>query len=67
MIPDKLIKLTRAERDDLAEHQRDAEIIHAPGVTKEVKPFKDVQLDAAVDYLKAQIKASAKAPAKKAG
>jgi C-terminal peptidase prc len=67
VMPDKdfHIKLTPKERDDLAEFQRDVEII---GATKPAKPdFKDKQLDNALEYLRGQIKTVSRAPAKKAG
>ncbi len=61
VMPDKVIKLNRKERDDLAEHQRDLEIIQRKDkdrpMPKETKPeFKDRQLDAAVEYLRGQLK-----------
>ncbi len=54
------VKLSRADRDQLFEHLRNTEVIP----NREVKPneskaaFKDKQLDAAVDYLRTQIKNS---------
>jgi len=64
-----VIKLNRKERDDLEEAQRDAEIIpRRDAPAKNVKPpFKDRQLDAALEYLRGQIKIAAKTPMKKAG
>ena len=69
VIPDKVVPLTREERDLLAEHQRDTEIIPRRDIPpKEVKaPYKDVQLDLAMDYLRGQIKSAAKPTPKKAG
>jgi carboxyl-terminal processing protease len=70
VMPDKdfIVKLTRAERDQLVESQRDAEIIprrDVPVKDKEPKPeFKDRQLDSAIDYLKGQIRMAARAPQK---
>jgi C-terminal peptidase prc len=67
--PDFVVKLTPKERDDLAEHQRNSEII-----TRKDKPgsepraeFKDRQLEKALEYLRTQIKTAARVPAKKAG
>jgi carboxyl-terminal processing protease len=70
VIPDKgyVLKLDRAERDQLMEHQRDTEIIpRRDGPAKEAKSFKDRQLDMALDYLRGQIKTAAKTQPKKAG
>jgi len=53
--PDKIIKLTGKERRDLAEHQRNSETIEPKGKSK-LKEFKDRQLDAALEYLRGQIK-----------
>jgi len=68
--PDKgfLVKLERKERDDLEEHFRNIEIIPRRDIpAKDVKPFKDKQLDAAIEYLRGQIKIAGKSQAKKAG
>ena len=48
---------------------RNLEVIRPSGAAapKDVKPFKDRQLDKAMEYLKEQIKAEGKAPAKKNG
>ena len=66
VLPDKGfdVKLTRKEREDLLEYQHNLEIIPAPNrPAKEAKPeFKDKQLDAALDYLRDQIKLAAKSP-----
>ena len=71
VLPDKgfQIKLTRKERDDLFEYQHNLEIIPRPDrPAKETKPqFKDKQMDAALEYLRDQIKLAAQLPAKKAG
>jgi C-terminal peptidase prc len=59
VIPDRVIPLTRAERDDLFEHLRNQEIIQPSGkpATPEAKSqFKDKQLEAALTYLRNQIK-----------
>jgi C-terminal peptidase prc len=69
--PDKgyLVELSRKEREDLAEHQRNAEIILPPGKAPETKEkdFHDVQLEKALEYLRSQIKTASSTPAKKAG
>jgi len=70
--PDKgfEVKLTRKERDDLADYQRDAEIIprrDAEAPRKEAKPFKDKQLELGLEYLRTQIKMASKLQPKKAG
>ena len=57
--PDKSyeIKLPREEAQDLAEFFREREIIRPKnGPAKEAKPFKDRQLETAVEYLRTQIK-----------
>lgn len=54
--PDKVIPLTRKERDDLAEAQRDSEIILPKGKPREKSDFKDKQLESALEYLRGQIK-----------
>ncbi len=60
------VKLTREQQADLAEHFRDREVIKAKK-DKEEKPFKDVQLEKAVEFLKSQIDAAAANAGKKAG
>ena len=70
--PDKIVKLTEKERGDLFDHLRDGEVIpnrEAPKKeNEEAKPkFKDIQLDAAVEYLDGMIKTAANNPVKKAG
>jgi carboxyl-terminal processing protease len=70
VVPDKVVRLTRAERDDLFEHQRNQEIIQPrdkPPSTEDKVVFKDKQLDAALDYLRTQIKMANRTPTKKAG
>lgn len=72
IIPDKgyVLKLTPKEREELADQQRDTEIIARRDLpVKETKPteFKDQQLEKALDYLRGQIKTASKAPTKKAG
>jgi carboxyl-terminal processing protease len=63
------VKLSRKERDDLAEFQRDAEIIPRRDLPpKEGKgKFTDKQLDAGLEYLRNQIKMASKLQPKKAG
>jgi len=59
--PDKSyeIKLPREEAQDLAEFFREREIIQPKtGPAKETKPFRDRQLETAVEYLRVQIKAA---------
>jgi carboxyl-terminal processing protease len=68
VVPDKVIKLTTKERRDLAEHLRNLETIERHDKRekreKELSEYKDKQLDAALEYLRGQIKLSAKAPIK---
>jgi C-terminal peptidase prc len=54
--PDQEVKLSRKDRDDLLEHQHEAEIIQAPGKVARKKEFRDRQLDVALEYLRGQIK-----------
>jgi C-terminal peptidase prc len=58
VIPDKVIPLESAERFELSEHLRNAEIIRPEGhlSTDPGDGFKDKQLDAAVEYLREQVK-----------
>jgi len=70
--PDKgyVIPISRAERDDLFEAQRNREIIQPkdkPASVDQKTDFKDKQLDAALEYLRGQIKLAAKGQEKKAG
>ena len=66
--PDKVIKLTTKERRDLAEHQRNLETIERPDRRgKTVKEYKDRQLDAALEYLRGQIKMASRGGNSKAG
>jgi C-terminal peptidase prc len=72
VLPDKnyLIELTRKERDDLATQLRDVEIIprrDLPAKEEAKEPFKDRQLDKALEYLRGQIKTASKTNPKKAG
>jgi C-terminal peptidase prc len=69
VIPDKAIKLTPKERRDLLEHQRNLETIEPPGKRVKVKApeFKDRQLDAALEYLRGQIKMASRGSSRKNG
>ncbi len=64
--PDLDVKLTRKERDDLFENLRDFEIIEGPGGKKKKKdeedkpPFVDTQLQAALTYLRGQMRVSSR-------
>jgi carboxyl-terminal processing protease len=63
------LDLTDKERDQLYEHQHDAEIIARKDLpSKEKKTdFKDRQLEMALEYLRGQIKTAAKTTVKRAG
>ena len=65
------IKLSTKELNDLQDHMRDAEIIRGPTPTKadtaNKVDFRDRQLEAALEYLRGQIRTAAKETAKKAG
>lgn len=61
------VKLSREEKQDLADHFRDREIIGKKPDPKEDKPFEDKQLEKALDYLKNQVKAAQGGPGRKAG
>lgn len=59
VIPNEAIPLSRKDREDLQEHLRDTEIIQPkvkPSGSAEKPKFEDKQLDAALKYLKSQIK-----------
>jgi carboxyl-terminal processing protease len=64
--PDKVIKLSRKEREDLAEYQHNTEIIQRKDrPSKSAKPeFKDRQLETALEYLRDQIKMAARTDGK---
>jgi carboxyl-terminal processing protease len=55
-----LVELTTKDRDDLFDHQRNTEIIARPDRyvdnLKKLDEFKDVQMERALEYLRAQIK-----------
>ncbi len=65
------IKLTPKEQGDLQDHLRESEIIRDP--TKSLDPdsgkseFQDRQLEAALEYLRSQLRLAAQASGKKAG
>lgn len=62
------VKLQGKERIELDVHLHENEIIpNRDAPRKDVKEFKDRQLDSAMDYLRSQIKTAAKAPTNKAG
>jgi C-terminal peptidase prc len=63
------IKLSRKERDELEDYLHKQEIIprHDVAAKEEPKPYHDVQLDAAVKYLRDQIRIASRATAKRAG
>jgi carboxyl-terminal processing protease len=68
--PDKVVPLTRKERDELEEAQRNSEIIQRKGAKpnpEEKNAFKDKQLESALEYLRGQIKLGARASGKKVG
>jgi carboxyl-terminal processing protease len=60
VVPNKVIKLTAREHDELFEHLRDTEIIQRKDKPAEVKKFEDKQLDAALKYLRSQIQTARK-------
>ncbi len=64
-----VLNLNNKENNDLAEHQREQEIIHRPGhePTEAQVNFKDRQLEMALDYLRAQIKTAKVGSGKKSG
>ena len=66
--PDKEVKLSRKEREELAEAQHESEVIPRKDRTakpKEKLAFKDKQLEAALDYLRGQIKTAARVETRK--
>jgi C-terminal peptidase prc len=64
--PDKVIKLSRKEREDLAEYQHNAEIIRPKDRPSKAakEQFKDRQLEAALEYLRDQIKTASRVEGK---
>jgi C-terminal peptidase prc len=69
VVPDKVVKLPTRERRDLNEHLRKLEVIDHRHKDKDkaAKEFKDRQLDAALEYLRGQIKMARRAAARKQG
>jgi carboxyl-terminal processing protease len=65
--PDKIIPLSRKEQEDLAEHQHETEVIRPADKPAPKSNFKDKQLDAALEYLRDQIKTASRVNSKKAG
>jgi C-terminal peptidase prc len=64
--PDKAIKLSHKDRDDLAEYQRNSEVIQRKDrpARKPKAEFKDRQLEAALEYLRSQIDLARRVPSK---
>jgi carboxyl-terminal processing protease len=60
VMPDRVIKLERKERDDLAEYQHELEIIRPKGKPMKDTGFEDRQLNEALKYLREQIKTGSK-------
>lgn len=60
VMPNKVIKLTAREHDDLFEHLRSAEVIQPKGKPPQIKKFEDKQLDEALKYLRNQIRTAKK-------
>ncbi|MFO0877097.1 MAG: S41 family peptidase [Gemmataceae bacterium] len=67
VIPDKTIKLTTKERRELAEYQRNTETIEPEASRSKAKEYKDRQLEAALEYLRGQIKTASRPIGNKAG
>jgi C-terminal processing protease CtpA/Prc len=66
--PDLEIKLSRKERDDLMDHQRDIEVIQRkdkPAANPVTKDFKDRQLDEAMKYIKGLLSTVSNEPSSK--
>ena len=66
--PDLEIKLSRKERDDLMDHQRDIEVIQRkdkPAAKPVTKDFKDRQLDEAMKYIKGLLSTVSNEPSSK--
>jgi carboxyl-terminal processing protease len=60
VVPNKLIKLTAREHDELYEHLHATEVIQRKDKPPEAKKFEDKQLDAALKYLRSQIQTARK-------
>jgi carboxyl-terminal processing protease len=54
------LKLSRTEREALAEYQHDTEVIRPKDAKEKAKEFKDRQRDMAVEYLQKQIRTASK-------
>jgi len=67
--PGFTLNLSDKDRDQLYEYQHDSEIIPRRDIKPKEKKtdFKDKQLEMALEYLRSQIRTTAKAPAKRAG
>jgi carboxyl-terminal processing protease len=59
------IKLTKKEENDLFDHLREAEIIRGGQKSEAKNDFHDLQLDAAVEYLRNQIRTASRKDAKR--
>ncbi len=59
------IRLTKKEENDLFDHQRDSEIIRGTKASDAKSEFRDRQLDAAVEYLRGQIRTASRKDAKR--
>src|ERR1017187_2423491 len=59
------IKLSKKEENDLFDHLREAEIIRGGQKIETKSDFRDRQLDAAVEYLRNQIRTAARQDAKR--
>jgi len=58
--PDRVVKLERKEREDLAEHQHELEVIRPKGKPMKDTGFEDRQLNDALKYLREQIKTASR-------
>ncbi len=67
VIPNKIVKLTAKERNDLEEHLNASEVIQRKDKPASVKEFKDKQLDEALKYLRGQISTASRDGQRKAG
>ncbi|MGE3806012.1 MAG: S41 family peptidase, partial [Gemmataceae bacterium] len=64
--PDVLVKLSRAERDQLAEYQLFTEVIQRTDIKPKTNDFKDRQLETALEEIRNRIKLAAEQRLKKA-
>lgn len=60
VIPQKIVKLTAKEREDLSEYLHSTEIIQPKGKPPEAKKYQDKQLEEALKYLRSQIRTAKK-------